>query len=246
MHLVSGGLIPQNRLQHVTRLPAWRLSASCLSHTQTPSPLQESPSWWVVTRSLLKRRSLTLLVPSRDHILQNHHITAPWWLSPLWSHLLRVLRPITPTNMMDASDLSAKQLLRWKDVNWRERVCCYCCRGATENMGYTYNTDYTPEYCPDTPDSQWKCRDKMSVVKGGSCMQNRKQFAHERRWCIWDLSFLTVYKPDVYKSLFVSHSRSNYACYFEGQSKRDQNQSNAPGKKKKHPREASTSFDWSL
>lgn len=141
----------QNRSQYVTRLPAWRLSAVCpphthidtythprtYTHTQARSPLQQSPSWWVVPWSHLGHPSFSRPVPSGRHILWNQHITAPWWLRPLWSYLLWFLRPITPTNMMDASDLSAKQSAGWENGNWQEPgASLYCCREAMENMKY--------------------------------------------------------------------------------------------------------------
>lgn len=66
----------------------------------------------------------------------------------------------------------------------RELAGAVCVATAAEEPRRRWsvnNTAYTPENNPDTPASQWKCRDKMSIERRGSCMQNRKQFAHERR-----------------------------------------------------------------
>lgn len=122
MHLFSVVHLLQNRLQYVTRLPAWRLSAVYLSHPHGLSHLCSKGPAVGRYRYHCPDAPLPLCLCHQETIFCRFSI------SPVpggWAHCGPVSKDssgsLPPQTWWMQAILSAKQLVGWKDKTQRER-----------------------------------------------------------------------------------------------------------------------------
>lgn len=103
-------------------------------------------------------------------------------------------------------------------------VPSYCCRGAMESMRYTFCEQHRLHTREQSRHGGFTAK----MQRLNTLFEERQLYAKQKTICTQEEMrhlgfhlFLTVYKLDVEKCQFVSHFRSNYACYFQRSNPRE-------------------------